>query len=118
MIDLNTVIVNSDGEPMKQNFKTKELDNYGRDKETSVYREIVLKDILKVSLLKTSQEDARYIERGKINDKSVSARYQLWKKMQSVNEINLSNKEKKLLKRLIYQHYELLVAGQVIEILK
>lgn len=113
MIDLKAVIVNSDGEPMKQNFKTKEITENGKEKETSVFREITLKDIIKVSLLKNSQQD---LDKG-IKGDAIAKRYQLWKKMQGVEEIELDRKEKKLLKKLIYQHYEILVAGQALEII-
>ena len=113
MIDLKQVIVNSNGEPMKQNFKTIEPSDDGKGKETTVYREVVLKDILKVSLLNTCQEDTLK----KTNDKEVVQRYQLWRRMHDIDKIVLEKKEKKLLKKLIYQHYEILVAGQAIEIL-
>jgi hypothetical protein len=117
MIDLNKVIVNSDGEPMKQNFRITELDESGKEKETSERREVILKDIIKVALLKQSQEDANNLERGKINERDISMRYQLWKKIQDRNTVDLNKKEAKLLKKLIYQHYELLIAGQAIETL-
>lgn len=117
MIDLNTVILNSDGESMKQNFKIRELDEQGKEKETTVKREVVLKDIIKVSLLNRSNDDVKDLERGRINQKIISLRYQLWKKIRNEEIVDLNKKEKKLLMKLIYQHYELLIAGQAIEIL-
>ena len=117
MIDLKTVIVNSDGEPMKQNFRTKELDENGKEKETSVFREIVLKDIIKNSLLNRSQDDINKLVKGKLSEKKAAMRYQLWKKIHGKDEIEFDKKEIKLLKKLINQHYELLIVGQALEIL-
>lgn len=117
MIDLKQVIVNSDGEPMKQNFKTIELGDDGKEVETTTKREVVLKDIIKVALLHRSQDDVNDLERGKVNEKIIRERYRLWKKIQHDDHAEFNRREKKLLKKLIYQHYELLVAGQAIEIL-
>ncbi|MFH1052758.1 MAG: hypothetical protein V1779_17700 [bacterium] len=102
---------------MKQNFRTKELDENGKEKETSERREVILKDIIKVALLNQSQTDVIDNEKGRINKKVINLRYQLWKKIRDVENINFDKKEKKLLMKLIYQHYELLIAGQAIEIL-
>ena len=117
MIDLKTVIVNSDGEPMKQNFKIKETDDNGKEIETTERREVVLKDLIKVALLNQSQDDVNDKERGRLNEKIVNMRYRIWRKLQGKDEVILDKKEIKLLKKLIYQHYELLVAGQALEIL-
>lgn len=117
MIDLKTVILNSNGEPMKQNFRTKELDENNKEKETSIRREVVLKDLFKVALLNKSQNDVDNLERGKFNEKEATQRYQLWKKIQGKDEVSFDKKEIKLIKKLIFQHYELLIAGQAIEIL-
>jgi len=110
MINFNEKILGQDGEVVKQNFKTfKEVK--GKNTEVNEYREVVLEDLARNALLKDHNEQ-------EINQEEILRRYRLFRKIYKAGEIKLTNEEINLLKRLICETYEVLFAGQALELLK
>jgi hypothetical protein len=107
MIDFNSQFTDQDGEVVKQNFKTGKLVD-GKLKEKSVYREVVLEDIARNALLKSDDEQ---------NPEEILKRYQLFRKIYHKGQVELTEEEKTLLKRLICINHDVIFAGQAIELI-
>jgi hypothetical protein len=108
MTDFYTKITDQDNEVVKQNFKTGKLVD-GKLKETNVYREVTLEDIARNALLKSDDE---------VNPDEVLKRYQLFRKIYQKGEVDLTENEKTLLKKLICKIHDVIFAGQALEIIK
>ncbi|MCP5375179.1 MAG: hypothetical protein H6743_03685 [Rickettsiaceae bacterium] len=113
MLNLNEEIKNIDGSLAMQNFTKPgfELDEDGKPTiEHNDFRVVVLKDLLLKALSSTLLDD----------EKSVSKKvkqYELLKKIQFVDEVELTKEEKELLTYLVGRHYQVLFAGQAIELI-
>lgn len=110
MINLKQVFTDKNGEVVKQNYKTEVFEN-GETKTKNEYRETTLMDIVRLSLLQTN------IGEETPKPKESLKRYQLYRKIQGNDVIELSKKEIKYISKLISKHYDVLFAGQAIEML-
>lgn len=107
MIDFNTQLTDQDGEVIKQNFKTGKLVD-GKLDETNVYREVILEDIARATLLKSDDED---------DPNEILQRYQLFRKIYHKGQVELTDEEKTLLKKYICRNTDVIIAGQALEII-
>ena len=107
MIDFNTPFTDQDGEVIKQNFKTGKIVD-GELKETNEYREVILEDIARATLLKSDDED---------DPNEILQRYQLFRKIFHKGKVKLADKEKTLLKKYICRNTDVIIAGQALEII-
>lgn len=107
MLNLKHILVGMKGEAMKQNFKDTGTVK-GKEKEVNNFREVTVKDMFETVLLKKDEVDS---------PEEILVRYRLLMKIKDVDEIGLSETEKDLLKKLICRKYEVLFAGQVLELL-
>lgn len=110
MINFQTPITGQDGEVVKQNFKTSKLVK-GKLSETNEYREVILEDLARNALLKDQEDQDK-------NQEEILTRYRLFRKIYKQGEVELTEDEKTLLKRLICLNYEVLFAGQALELIK
>ena len=113
MVNLQSVFMDKNGQPVKQVYRSEEFKD-GEVKPVSDYRETTLMDIIRVSLLKGS-EDSFFSSLFK--EKNTLKRYQMYRKLEGNTEIELTNKEIKFVSKLICKHYDTLFAGQAIEML-
>lgn len=109
MFDLNTHMLDQNGESVKQNFKKAVMEK-GKVKEVNDYREITLKDIIRIALLKNYDE-------AELNPSQVLSRYKLFRKIYNEGNTDLDKNEKDLLSNLICKSHEILFAGQAIELI-
>jgi hypothetical protein len=108
MIDFNTKFIDQKGDVVKQNYKTSKIVD-GEIKEFNDYRETTLEDVARGSLLNSDEED---------DPSEILQRYQLFRKIANKGKVNLTEKEKTLLKKYICIKHEVLFAGQALEIIK
>lgn len=109
MINFQTPITGQDGEVVKQNFKISKLVK-GKLTETNEYREVILEDLARNALLKDQDGQEN-------NQDEILTRYRLFRKIYKQGEVKLTAEEKTLLKRLICSNYEVLFAGQALELI-
>ena len=88
MINFYATFTDQDGDVVKQNFKVKKTVK-GKVEEKNEYREIKLEDVVKISLLKSDDEQ---------NPNEILKRYQLFRKIYHKGEVDLTEEEKTLLK--------------------
>ncbi len=107
MINFYTPITDDAGEIVKQNYKTKKIVK-GKEIDGTVYRETILEDVARTALLASFDDD---------KDEDILPRYQLFRKIYHKGEVDLTEKEKTLLKRFICKKHEVLFAGQALELI-
>jgi len=108
MIDLTKVLVDKDNQPIKQNYRTEVVEK-GKTVEKSNYRETTLSDVCRIALLKGHGEE--------LIPSLAVARYKLFRKINGNEKAELDQYEKDLLSDLICKSYEVLIAGQAIELI-
>jgi hypothetical protein len=107
MINFYATFTDQDGDVVKQNFKVKNMVK-GKLEEKNEYREIRLEDIAKISLLKSDDE---------LDPIEILKRYQLFRKIYHKGEVDLTEEEKTLLKKLICANHDVIFAGQALELI-
>ncbi len=107
MINFKTPITDESGEVVKQNWNTKKIVR-GKQVDGTVNRETTLEDLTRLALLGSYDDE---------KDDDILPRYQLFRKIYGKEEVELTYKEKKLLKRFICKKHGVLFAGQALELI-
>jgi len=114
MTDFNKQLVNMDGEPstqseLKMNKETKKA-------ETTVHELTILR-CSKFALLDIAKTD-NGMEHELNQAHTMHKRYKLWKKIEvSPENVELSVEDKDLLSSLLCYHYDVVIVGQIMELL-
>jgi len=107
MINFYTTITDEAGDVVKQNWNTKKTVR-GKKVDGTINRETTLEDVARTALLGSYDDEL---------DDDILPRYQLFRKIQGKGDVNLTYREKKLLKRFICKKHNVLFSGQALELI-